>query len=457
MIGRVDVMKKGTVILFVSLYLFMASGVTFAGKATLQPKEFEVKYDKGPYEKAVTADRYREELLKTGKEQKALKDIYFDRARELYEAALLEDEKFIYGHTSLGFLYLWASIDPFLSKRKRLLSGAKDRFIKAISVRRSHYEAYYYLAVVDALEKDWDSSLNNLREYIRSEKDDSYYHLLLGYIYAFGRAEMAKRAQVEFQLAKERATDPVSVQWAIMQLRQPQKLKGFPPIKLPTRPRKEYFPRSVSMSIYVPKFSDNTGRGEIREIAELLSTRISETLFRNNRFTLVEKKAVEKEGDYPLGVDCILLGSIINVNLMGKTLLCNIKLVYPEGGNILFSRDLEIPYADKPMLAISDRDINRIVGEIEKSFIKCEGNIIGVSKNHVTVNLGSENGIRPGFKGLVIGQGSEIAVLRTKEVITNEIYLGEIVFEQIEERVSKARILTPGRVTIQVGDLVRAK
>ena len=46
---------------------------------------------------------------------------------------------------------------------------------------------------------------------------------------------------------------------------------------------------------------------------------------------------------------------------------------------------------------------------------------------------------------------------RTKELITNEIYLGEILFEQIEERVSKARILNPGRVTIQVGDLVRTK
>ncbi len=450
-------MKEGIFILFISVSLLMAPKITLAGKAPPPAKEFEVKYDKSPYEKAMTADRYRNELMKTGKDEKALKDIYFDRARELYEAALHEDEKFIYGHTSLGFLYLWASMDPYLSKRKRLREQASYRFIKAISLRKSHYEAYYYLAVLDALEEDWDSALNNLREYIRSERDDSYYHLLLGYIYASTRAEMAKRAEVEFQLAKERATDPISVQWAITQLRQPQKLKGIPPLKLPTRPRREYFPRSVSMSIYVPKFMDKTGREEIREIAELLSTRISETIFRNNRFTLVEKRAVEKEGDYPLGVDSILLGSIINVNLMGKTLLCHIKLVYPEGGNILFSMDFEIPYTDKPMLAISNRDINRIVGEIEKNFIKCEGKIIHVSKNHVTVTLGSENGIRPGFKGLVIGEASEIAILHTKEVITNEIYLGEILFEQIDERVSKARILNAGRVTIQVGDLVRTK
>jgi hypothetical protein len=58
---------------------------------------------------------------------------------------------------------------------------------------------------------------------------------------------------------------------------------------------------------------------------------------------------------------------------------------------------------------------------------------------------------------LVIGKTSQIVIPRTKEVITNEIYLGEILFEQIEERVSKARILNPGRVTIQVGDLVRTK
>jgi tetratricopeptide (TPR) repeat protein len=449
-------MQKGTIILFLSLSLLIVPEMTLAGKALPPAKEFGVKYDKGPFEKVMAADRYRNELLKTGNDEKALKDIYLDRARELYERALLEDETFIYGHTSLGFLYLWASIDPYLSKRE-ILRQAKNRFIQAISLRRSHYEAYYYLAVVDTLEKNWDSALNNLREYIRSERDDSYYHLLLGYIYASGKGEITNKAKVEFELAKERATDPISVQWAINQLKQPQKPEGIPPIKLPTPPRKEYFPRSVSMSIYVPKFVDKTGCEEIQRIPQLLSSRISETIFRNNQFTLVEKKAAEQEGDYPLGVDSVLIGSIINVNLMGKTLLCHVKLVYPEGGSILFSKDFEIPYADKPMLAIADRDINRIVGEIEKNFIKCEGNIIQVSKNYVTVNLGSENGIRPGFKGLVIGKMAEILIPRTREVITNEIYLGEILFEQIEERVSKARILNPGRVTIKVGDLARTK
>ena len=449
-------MQKGTIILFLSLSLLIVPEMTFAGKPPPPAKEFVVEYDKGPFEKVMAADRYRNELLKTGNEEKALKDIYLDRARELYERALLEDETFIYGHTSLGFLYLWASIDPYLSK-KEILRQAKDRFIQAISLRRSHYEAYYYLAVVDTLEKNWDSALNNLREYIRSEIDDSYYHLLLGYIYASGKGEITNKATVEFELAKERATDPISIQWAIKQLMRPQKPEGIPPIKPPTPPRKEYFPRSVSMSIYVPKFVDKTGYEEIQRIPQLLSSRISETIFRNNRFTLVEKKAAEQEGDYPLGVDSVLIGSIINVNLMGKTLLCLVKLVYPEGGNILFSKDFEIPYVDKPMLTIADRDINRIVGEIEKNFIKCEGNIIQVSKNYVTVNLGSENGIRPGFKGLVIGKMAEIVIPRTREIITNEIYLGEILFEQIEERVSKARILNPGRVTIQVGDLARTK
>ena len=450
-------MKKGIIILFLSLSLLIAPEMTLAGKSLPMAKEFEVKYDKGPFERVMTADRYRNELLRTGDEEKALKEIYLGRARELYESALLEDEAFIYGHTSLGFLYLWASMDPYLSKRKTLLGQAKDRFIKAISLRRSLYEAYYYLAVVDTLEKNWDSALNNLREYIRSERDDSYYHLLLGYIYAAGKDEITKNTTVEFELAKERATDPISVQWAIKQLMRPQKPEGIPPIKPPTPPRKEYFPRSVSMSIYVPKFVDKTGCEEIQRIPQLLSSRISETIFRNNRFTLVEKKAAEQEGDYPLEIDSVLIGSIINVNLMGKTLLCHVKLVYPEGGNILFSKDFEIPYTEKPMLSIADRDINRIVGEIEKNFIKCEGNIIQVSKNYVTVNLGSENGIRPGFKGLVIGKMAEIIIPRTKEVITNEIYLGEILFEQIEERVSKARILNPGRVTIQVGDLARTK
>jgi hypothetical protein len=450
-------MKRGTITLLISVSLVIIPEITLAKKAPPRAKEFEVKYDKGPYERVMTADRYRDELLKTGKEQKVLKDIYFHRARALYEGALLEDEKFIYGNTSLGFLYVWASMDPYLSKREKFPGQAKDRFIKAISLRKSLYEVYYYLAVVDTLEKDWDSALNNLREYIRSQRDDSYYHLLLGYIYASGKSEITGKAKIEFELAKERATDPISVQWAISQLKRPQKPEGMPPIKVPTSPRKENFPRSVSMSIYVPKFVDKTGHEDIQKISELLSTRISETIFTNNRFTLVGKKTAEQEGDYPLGVDAVLIGSIINVNLMGKTVLCPLKLVYPEGGNILFSKDFEIPYTDKPMVTIADRDINRIVGEIEKNFIKCEGTIIQVSKNHVTVNLGSENGIRPGFKGLVIGKTSEIAIPRTKEVITNEIYLGEILFEQIEDRVSKARILNPGRVTIQVGDLVRTK
>ncbi len=450
-------MKKEAIIFFTSLAMILATEADPAEKVPRGAKEFAVKYEKGPYEKAMAADQYRNELLKTEKKQKALKDFYFDRARALYEAALLEDGTFIYGHSSLGFLHLWAAIDPYLSKREGVLRQAQDRFIKAIGLRRAHYEAYYYLAVADVLEKHWDSALNNLREYIRSERDDSYYHLLLGYIYASGKGEITKKAKVEFELAKERATDPISVQWAIRQLERPETPKGIPPIKVPTPPRKEYFPRSVSMSVYVPIFTDKTGHEGIRRIPQLLSSRIRETIFRNNRFTLVEKMATDKESEYPVDIDSVLIGSIINVNLMGKTLLCHVELVYPEGGNILFSKDFEIPYTDKPMLAISDRDINRIVGEIEKNFIKSEGNIIHISKNYVTVDLGNENGIRPGFRGLVIGKTAQIVMPRTKDVITNEIYLGEILFEQIEERVSKARILSPGRVTIQIGDLVRTK
>ncbi|UCD70788.1 MAG: hypothetical protein JSW70_07225, partial [Syntrophobacterales bacterium] len=287
-------MKKGTATLVISLSLLMGPKMTLAAKPPPQAKEFEVKYDKGFFEKVTTADRYRQELVKTEKEDRALKDVYFDRARKLYEAALLEDETFIYGHTSLGFLFLWASIDPYLSKRKTL-KQAQDRFIEAIRLRKSHYEAYYYLAVGDILAKDWDSALYNLREYIRSERDDSYYHLLLGYIYASGKGEITKKAKVEFELAKERATDPISVQWAIRQLKRSQKPSAIPPIRPPTPPRKEFFPRSVSMSIYVPTFVDKTGHEEIRQISELLSSRVSETIFRNNRFTLIEKKVKEQK------------------------------------------------------------------------------------------------------------------------------------------------------------------
>ena len=109
-------MNKGTIILVIFLSLLITPKMTIARKAPPPAKEFEVKYDKGPFEKVIAADRYRNELLKMGKEQKILKDIYFDRARELYERALLEDDKFTYGHTSLGFLCLWASIDPYLSR-----------------------------------------------------------------------------------------------------------------------------------------------------------------------------------------------------------------------------------------------------------------------------------------------------------------------------------------------------
>jgi len=450
-------MKKKFPFFFISLTVLLAIGAHGEGKVLQATKEFEVQYDKGPYEKVMTADQYRNELLKTEKKQKALKDFYFNHARELYEAALIEDETSIYAHSSLGFLYLWAAMDPYLSKREGFLRQARDRFVRAISLRKSYYEAYYYLAVLDTLEGDFSSALNNLKEYMRSEKEDSYYHLLLGYIYTGGRGETAEKAKVEFQLAKEKATDPISVRWAIRQLQRPQKPKEIPPIKAPTPPRKEYFPRTVSMSIYVPKFVDETGYDEIRKMADLLSSRISETIFRNNRFTLIEGKTPEQGDYYPSGVDAVLMGSIINANRLGKTVLCHVKLLYPEGGNILFSKEFEVPYTDKPMLAIADRDINRIVGELEKNSIKCEGTIVQISRNYVTVNLGSENGIRPGFKGLIIGKTSQLVIPRTKEVITHEIYLGEIVFEQVEEKTSKARICNTGLVTVQVGDMVRTK
>ncbi len=450
-------MKRRRIILLITLAMFILPQMSLAKKeAGPRPKDFEVKYDGGPYEKVMTAEQYHRELERTEDQQRELKDIYFERAKELYENAVLEDERFVYGYLSHGFFNLWASTDTYLSKKKGLLRDAKDKFLHAISLNRFCYDCYYYLAVLDALDRDWDSALNNLREYIRSENDDSYYHNLLGFIYAAGKGKMAENAKEEFRLAQERATDPISVKWAIGQLQGKQKPRGIPPLKRPIPPRKQYFPRSVSMNIYVPNFVDKTGHEEIQELPDLLSSRIGEAIFRNNRFTLIERKAEGQETG-PLDIDSVCLGSIINADITGKTVLCAVRVIYPEGGNILFSRQFEVPYRDTPMLAIADRDINRIVGEIEKNFIKSEGTVIQVSENYVTVNLGSENGIRPGYKGLVLQKTSPIVLPRTKELITTEIYLGEILFEQIEEKVSKARVLNPGRVTIEVGDLVRTK
>jgi len=452
-------MRKRTIILLVSLAMLIPSQVSLAKKETPpNARDFEVKYDGGPYEKVMAADQYRNELMKTESEERAFKDIYFERAKELYEKALLEDEMFIYGCLSYGFLNLWASTDAYLSKNKTLVKEAREKFNRAISLNRFCYDCYYYLAFLDTLEKDWDAALANLREYIRSENDDSYYHLLLGYIYASERGRPPQKADDEFELAKEEGTDPISVKWAIGQLKGKQKPRGVPPIRIPIPPRKEYFPKSVSMNIYVRDFVDKTGHEEIQKLRELLSSRIGEAIFRNNRFTLIEKSASQQEESAnSLAFDSVLVGSLINADLMAKTLVCSIKVIYPQGGNILFSRQFEVPYRDKPMLAIADRDINRIVGEIEKNFIKSEGTVIQVSRDHVTVNLGTDHGIRPGYRGLVLEKASQIVLPRTRERITTEIYLGEILFEQIEEKVSKARILNPGRVTIEVGDLVRTK
>jgi hypothetical protein len=358
---------------------------------------------------------------------------------------------------SYGFLNLWALTDPYLSKRGELASEARHRFLRAIGLNRACYDAYYYLAILDALEKDWESALANLKEYIRSRNDDSYYYLLLGYIYARGKVKTLEEAQKAFRLARERASDPVSVKWAIKQLKGKQRPKGAPLIKVLPPPRKEYFPRSVTMNIDVPSFVDKTGHEEIKKLPELLSTRIREAIFRNNRFTLVEKRDSQEGGMGPLEIDSLLLGSIINADLVERTLLCNIKLVYPEGGNILFSRQIQVPYRDRPILAIADREANRIVGEIENSFVRTEGQVIQVSKNRVTVSLGSQNGIRPGYRALVLQKTSRMVVPPTKERLTSEIYLGEVLFEQIEENTSKARILNSGRVTIEAGDLVRTK
>jgi len=422
-----------------------------------QPKHFDVKYDRGAYEKVMTADQYRQELMKTENDEREPKDVYFDRARELYEKARLENESLIYGFLSDGFLHLWALTDPYLARRKRLAVEARDRFIRAVGLNRFCYDAYYYLAVLDVIDKDWDSAKTNLREYIRSENDDSYYHLLLGYIYASEKGRIPEKAEEEFRLAEERATDPVAVKWAVSQTKGKQRPRGLPPIKAPQPPRKQYFPRSVSMNIHVPEFVNKTGHEELEKLPGLLSSRISEAIFRNNRFTLIETHTTGAEESAFRGLDSVFLGSIINADLTGRVLLCDIKVIYPDGGNILFSRQFEIPYRDTPMLSIPDRDINRIVGELEKNFIKCEGSVIQVSREYVTVNLGIENGLRPGYKGLVLEKASPVILPHTKERITTETYLGEVLFEQIEETVSKARILNAGRVTIEVGDVVRTK
>ena len=50
-------MNKGTIILVISLSLLIAPEIATARKTPPLAKEFEVKYDKGPYENVMTANQ----------------------------------------------------------------------------------------------------------------------------------------------------------------------------------------------------------------------------------------------------------------------------------------------------------------------------------------------------------------------------------------------------------------
>ncbi len=408
-------------------------------------EEFPVQFDQNdPYEIVLTAERYRQEFTKGDLEEEEWQEIYFNKAKELYEKAFLIDPYFSYGYLSYAYTQMLAA---------GIIGNKPTRYKKAAGLIPKMDQETPWPSLLQGqlhcINENWEKAKNSLDKAASIENNNSSIYAWLGYV--LSALKQNDQAQQAYQKAIETNSDPKSSRWASIHLGKRNKPWQRPPIVPPPPPRRTIQPDSIKMRLQVVDFEDSTK--SMGNAATNFSRLLATSLFKTKRFNMISGKESAE------GVDTVLSGSIIKTNPKTNEFTLDIKATHPPTGNMLLAETLTISYnKQNNAFQIPDKYISKAAKIIENTLIKSEGRIIHIDGRHLMVNLGAKHGIQRGFTALIIGK-SEKTVRNplTANVLSRDVYLGEAVIERVEENHSYARLLTPGRISVQLGDIVRLK
>ena len=355
----------------------------------------------------------------------------------------------------------------------------------------------YYDDGLKEMEKgNWSKAIENFKEAVKTKYQDTkkiktygmhfieyFPHREIGIcFYHLGQNDLAER-ELRLSLQQEysqRAQDYLS------------KLSGTPQVKPPVQPPirpQEDEPKvppttepplspppsepvklvGERMGLAVLPFQTKglgTEMGEINVVEQMMTT-----FFNLNRFKLFERTQMEKileeqklgmtgildastaaEIGKGIGVDAIVLGTVTRA---GANIAIDARLIDTETAEIITAQD---EMSTRTSIQDLKNMINRLATKISQDLPLVEGYVISVDGDRLTLDIGTNKGLKKGMKCIVYKEGKEIIHPMTKKVLGRETEeLGEIKLVQVYPEYSVGHVIKTKADFFEVGNKVITK
>ena len=165
---------------------------------------------------------------------------------------------------------------------------------------------------------------------------------------------------------------------------------------------------------------------------------------------MVDEKTAIKVGKM-VGADVIIIGSVITDENYGKV---SARVINTETSETIVAKEAQ---SENTQLENIEKLVANVAIAIYNDLPLVEGNIIKVENELVYIDIGLDSGIMKGTKCVAFSEGEAIINPATKEVLGKKVKkLGEIIVEQVQEKMSIARIIESDG-SIESGDKVVVK
>ena len=165
---------------------------------------------------------------------------------------------------------------------------------------------------------------------------------------------------------------------------------------------------------------------------------------------MVDEKTAIKVGKM-VGADVIITGSVFTDENYGKV---SARVINTETSETIVAKEAQ---SENTQLENIEKLVANVAIAIYNDLPLVEGNIIKVENDLVYVDIGMDSGIMKGTKCVAFSEGEAIINPATKEVLGKKVKkLGEIIVEQVQEKMSIARIIESDG-SIEAGDKVVVK
>jgi len=352
----------------------------------------------------------------------------------------------------------------------------------------------YYEDGIKEMEKgNWSKAIENFKEAVKTKYQDTkkiktygmhfieyFPHREIGIcFYHLGQLDVAER-ELKLSLSQEYS---IRAQEFLSKVQGPPGFKRTKPpipdenkeIKTVTPP-----PPPVTAPEPVKLVGERMGiavlpfqtKGLGREIGEINVVEQMMTTFYNlDRFKLFERTQLEKileeqklgqtgildastaaEIGKGIGVDAIVLGS---VTAAGSNLAIDVRLIDTETAEIITAQD---EMSHRTTIQDLKNMIHRLALKISQDLPLVQGYVISVDGDKLTLDIGSNKGIKKGMKCIVYREGKEIIHPMSKKVLGRETEeLGEVKLTAVYPEYSIGHVVLTKAGFFEVGNKIITK